>query len=86
MIAKAHLAVGDTAVALRAARRCLDGCVASGLDDFDLAYAHEVLARALYASGDEAAAHTEWSAALAVPVADPDDRALVDADLADGLG
>lgn len=85
MIAKAHLAVGDADVALRAARRCLDGCRAHGLGDFDLAYAHEVMARALHTTGDTDAAGAHWDLALAVPVADPDDRAQLDADLAGGV-
>ena len=56
----------------------------AGLADFDLAYAHEARARALACLGrrDEAAA--ELAAAHAVPVADPDDRAILVADLAAG--
>ena len=49
----------------------------------DLAYAHEARARALHAlrRSDEAAA--AWAAARAVDVADPEDRAIVEADFAD---
>ena len=54
----------------------------AGLDDFDLAYAHEARARALACLGrlDEAA--VELKAAHAVPIADPEDKAILDADLA----
>ena len=55
---------------------------AAGLDDFDLAYAHEARARALACLGrlDEAA--VELKAAHAVPIADPEDKSILDADLA----
>ena len=53
-----------------------------GFADFDLAYAHEARARALHALGraDEAAA--AWRSARSVEVADPEDRAIVEADFA----
>ena len=57
---------------------------AAGLADFDLAYAHEAKARALKALGREVEAAAEWAAAKGVYVADPEDRAIVDAYLADG--
>ena len=55
---------------------------AAGLDDFDLAYAHEARARALACLGrlDEAA--VELKAAHAVTIADPEDKSILDADLA----
>ncbi len=55
---------------------------AAGLDDFDRAYAHEARARALACLGrlDEAA--VELKAAHAVPIADAEDKAILDADLA----
>jgi uncharacterized protein YndB with AHSA1/START domain len=83
LIAKALLATGQPERALVAAERCLAQCERHGLADFDLAYAHEVRARALRALGrtDEAAA--SWAAATAVPVADDQDRAIVEADFAD---
>ena len=57
---------------------------AAGLVDFDLAYAHEARARALACLGrlDEAAA--QLAAARAVEIADADDRAIVEGDLAAG--
>ena len=56
-----------------------------GLVDFDLAYAHEARARALQALGRTDAAADAWAAAKAVPIADPEDQAIVDADLAVAL-
>ncbi len=84
MIAKAQLAVGNADAALEYGDRCLAECSEHQLADFDLAYAHEARARALSAlgRGDEAVA--EWALARAVPIGDPDDRAIVDADFADG--
>jgi hypothetical protein len=57
-------------------------CHEHDLVDFDLAYALEARARSLKLVGrvDEAAA--QWAAAVAVPIADPDDKDIVDADFA----
>ena len=35
--------------------------------------------------GQQAEAEAEWAAALAVPIADAEDKAILDGDLADGL-
>jgi uncharacterized protein YndB with AHSA1/START domain len=82
LIAKALLATGQPDAGLRSADRCLDTCRAHGLADFDLAYAHEVRARALRALGRDGEAAREWAMAASVPVADPEDAAIVRADLA----
>jgi hypothetical protein len=70
--------------ALHHATRCLAITEANGFDDFDLAYAHEAMARALALIGahDDAAVHL--ATAKSVTVADDEDRALVEADLAAG--
>ena len=68
--------------ALHHARRCLAVCESVGLEDFDLAYAHEALARAFAALGNDGQARHHLAIAREVPVADSDDRALVEADLA----
>ena len=60
-----------------------DRCEADGLGDFDLAYAHELRARSLAGLGRDAEALQAWAAALAVEIADPEDRAIVEADFAD---
>ncbi len=86
MIAKAQLAVGQPALALVAADRCMLACLAHDLGDFDLAYAHEARARALHALGRTGEAAVEWRAAHEVPIADPEDKRILDGDLAVPLG
>jgi hypothetical protein len=86
MIAKAQLAVGQPALALAAADRCMALCTRHALVDFDLAYAHEGRARALHALGRGNEAQAEWQAAHAVPIADPQDREILEGDLAVPLG
>jgi len=69
--------------ALHHARRTLELCRENAIDDWDLAFAHEALARA-YAvcrDADRARSATEQALACAEDVADPEDRALVLADL-----
>jgi tetratricopeptide (TPR) repeat protein len=83
LIAKAYVKLGNATEAVRHAQRCLDGASAAGLDDFDLAYAHEAMARAQALAGDTAGSLASWRAARAVPIADPEDRAIVDSDFAD---
>lgn len=82
LIARAQLAVHQPGLALDAADRCLATCEAHGLADFDLAYAREARARALHALGRRDEAETSWRAAHQTPVADPEDRRIVEADLA----
>jgi DNA-binding transcriptional MerR regulator len=69
--------------ALYHARRALQLCEAAGIEDFDLAYCYEALARAHAVSGDDEAARTWRQRGLdaAQGVADDDDRALLLADL-----
>lgn len=86
MIAKAQCAVGQPLLSLAAADRCLHVCVANGIADFDLAYAHEARARALQALGRTDEAMAEWTAAHGTPVADPEDQKVLDDDLAVPLG
>jgi len=62
-------------------------CDEHGIGDFDLAYAHEALARALRVVGDHAGASAEAIRArdLADQIADPDDREHFLSDLEDLL-
>ena len=85
MLAKVHVLAGLPDRGLHYADACLEATLAAGLVDFDLAYAHEVRARALKALGRVEEAQAEWDAALAVPIADDEDRAIVESDMADGL-
>ncbi len=84
LLAKVQLLVGQPELSLRYADRCMAVCQEHGLADFDLAYAHEARARALMALGDDVAAAQSWEIAKAVPIADPEDQAILDADLAVG--
>lgn len=83
MVGRALLATGSALPALASAERMLEWCERHGVADFDLAYAHELRARALLALGDEAAGRAAVGDARAVPVADPEDREVVEQDLAD---
>jgi hypothetical protein len=85
MVAKVQLLVGQPELSLRYADATMAVCLQHGLVDFDLAYAHEARARALHALGRESEAAAAWDAAIRTPIADPEDKAIVDADLADGL-
>ncbi|GAA4353011.1 MerR family transcriptional regulator [Angustibacter luteus] len=68
---------------LHHAQRVLDLCQENEIGDWDLAFAYEALARAHAVCGDEEAARaaTEQALACAEDVTDPEDRALVLADL-----
>lgn len=82
MIAKAQLKLHRPELALHHADRCLATVREAALADFDLAYALEARARALKALGRTAEAETDWAAALAVPIADAEDREIVEQDFA----
>ena len=69
-------------LALHHARRCLATCQSAGLVDFDLAYAHEAMARASACDGNENDAREHLDFARAVVINDPEDKAIVDSDLA----
>ncbi|MDO8392101.1 MAG: SRPBCC family protein [Actinomycetota bacterium] len=84
MLSKVHLLVGLPERALHYGGKCLAQCTQHGLADFDLAYALECRARALKALGRDQEAADEWARALAVPIADPEDKAILEADLAVG--
>ena len=53
------------------------------LVDFDLAYAHEARARALRVVGREDDGLAEWALAKSVPIADAEDKEILDGDFAD---
>jgi uncharacterized protein YndB with AHSA1/START domain len=82
MIGRAQLAVGHGELALEYGDECLAQCNEFGLVDFDLAYAHELRARGLHAVGRIDEAPAELARAREVPIADADDKAILDADLA----
>ena len=84
LLSRVYAFLGRAEPALHHATRCSELCERGGLTDFDRAFMHEAMARALACAGrlDEAATHV--TAARAVPIADPEDRAICEADLAGG--
>ena len=75
---------GEGALALRHADRSAAAVAAGGLQDFDLAYAHEARARALACLGRHDEARRGLAAARAVPIADDEDRTILEGDLDGG--
>lgn len=85
LIARAAIAVGLPDLALRHATLCRDLCLAnsSDVEDWDLAFAEEALARTHAALGDLAAAgsHRATAAELGAAISDGDDREVFLAEL-----
>ncbi len=73
---------GNGSVALEHAQRCLSVCESAGLADFDRAYAHEALARSFACLGDGDGARRHLALARDVEVSDPEDRAMLELDVA----
>ena len=73
--------------ALVHAQLCLDTCVEHGIGDFDIAYAHEAMARAYRVLGDpvESAAHAEQARRATAGIADAEDREHAMEDIAELL-
>jgi DNA-binding transcriptional MerR regulator len=65
------------------AQRCLDICEEHGIGDWDIAFAHEALARAAAIAGEaeEARTLTEQALRLAEEIAEEEDRKIVLSDL-----
>lgn len=86
LVSRAAVAVGLPDVGVRHARRCLALMEAEpeAMADWDLPFAHEALARALAGSGDVEAArpHKALAIALTGDVADPEDRSILEGELA----
>ena len=82
---RVYAVLGRPEPALHHARRCLELCesAAGDLDEFDLPFAYEALARAHAVAGDEEEAR-HWIArarAAGEAISDEDDRVLLEADL-----
>jgi hypothetical protein len=82
LVSRVYSLVGRAEPALHHARRCFSLCEEHGLADWDLAFAHEALARAHRVAGDDAAAERHKDLAAEVPIADVEDRELLERDLA----
>jgi hypothetical protein len=85
-LSRVYTVLGRAEPALHHARRCLAYCEANpgALEDWDLPYAHEALARAhaLAGEADEAGRQAAQARELAARVADAEDREHLEADLA----
>jgi hypothetical protein len=81
-VSRVYTVVGRGDAALWHAQRCLDLCTRNGFEDWDLAYAHEAMARAYAVLGDAEACARHVAAAREVEIAEDDDRELVEKDLA----
>jgi len=83
---RVYAVLGRAEPALHHARRCLALCEGSpeALEDWDLPFAHEALARAHSVAGeqDEAQRHAERARELGERIADLEERELLEADLA----
>ena len=88
LIARAAIAAGLADVGLRHAERCLGLCEEHGdlVEDWDLAFAEEAIARAYAGKGDTEAArkHRERASVLGAAIVDDDDREVFLAELARG--
>ncbi len=82
LISRALSETDQPARALLVADRALAACAEHGLADFDLAYTLEARSRALRGLGRIQESTEAWRDALAVEIADPEDRAILDADFA----
>lgn len=83
-ISRVYVVLGRAEPALHHARRCLELCEEHGIGDWDVAFAHEAIARALEVAGDRegAAAEVTLARRLADDIAEDEDRELVLSDLA----
>jgi hypothetical protein len=84
MISHVHAVLGRADMAQYHAERSMAAVQAGGLADFDLAYAHEALARAAACAGRREEAARQFAKAMAVPIADDEDRKILHADVEAG--
>jgi hypothetical protein len=78
LLGQAHAQAGDGKLAMQHARRCFDYFSAREAKDWEIAFAHAVLANAARAAGDTAmyAEHRAIAAKLGEAIADPEEREL----------
>ncbi|MBN1248853.1 MAG: hypothetical protein JXC32_14425 [Anaerolineae bacterium] len=83
-ICRVYAVLGRAELALFHARRCLEICEANGIGDFDIAFAHEALARAYAVAGDREAStsHVAIATQAADQISGPDDRTYFLSELA----
>jgi hypothetical protein len=83
-ISRVYAVTGRGEPALHHARRCLEICEENGIGDFDLAFAHEAMARAHWVAGDhdEARRYAALAQESGAAIEEDDDREIFQADLA----
>ena len=82
-ISRVYTVLGRGEPAVWHAQRCLEWCESAGIDDWDLAYAYEALARAHAVSGTgEAGAWKAKAREAGDAIADPEDREHFEEDYA----
>lgn len=83
-ISRVHTVLGQGDAALYHALACVRICGEHGIGDWDVAFAHEAVARACRTLGDEeqCAAEVAIAEGLGADIADPEDRELLEQDLA----
>ncbi len=83
-LARVYAVLGRGEPAVYHAERCLDWCGRGEVEDWDVAFAHEALARGHRVAGDAAAAerHKRLAREVGDAIADPEDREHFDKDYA----
>lgn len=79
LLARVYALAGRAEPSLHHARACLHLCEEHAIVDWDLAFAHEAVARALKLAGEPY--DDDVAAARAVQIADDEDRELLERDL-----
>jgi hypothetical protein len=81
MCSRVYAVLGRVEPAMWHARRCVE--IATSCGDWDLAIAHEAVARAHAIAGETDQARAEIALGRGVPIAEDGDREIVEKDLAD---
>lgn len=81
-VSRVYAELGRAEPCLHHARRVLSLCAEHGIADWDLAFGYEALARGYAVADDPGRVRAATEQALAVPIADDEDREAVLADLA----
>jgi hypothetical protein len=83
-LSRAYVHAGRAEPAIHHAERCLEWCGRGDVEDWDLAFAHEALARAHKLAGNvaEYGQHKARARELGHAIADPEDREHFEADWA----
>jgi hypothetical protein len=81
LCSRVYAVLGRAEPCLHHARRVLEICEQHGIGDWDLAFAHEAIARALSLAGDHEAALEAVRAARGVVIAGDESRELLESDL-----